>query len=108
MDKSSYPIITLLALAFGHYLLSSFALAADKVYMMRGEITAIERTSNEVAIVAQDKNNKFRLNATISPNGVLKKSRKGVSLGDFLIGDKVTVQWRTTDTGHFIVALKSR
>ena len=108
MKKSSLAIVALFAVFFNICFFSTQASAVEKVYQMRGEITAIAVAYNTVVIEVPVGNKMFTVGGPLSSDAVLKKGGQPASLGDFAVGEQVTVRWTSTDKGHIIQMLKGR
>ncbi|MBW1691373.1 MAG: hypothetical protein JRI71_11520 [Deltaproteobacteria bacterium] len=108
--------IVSLTLAVGvMFFLSSFAAQswADKgVVKMVGEITAIDLTHRTVVVEvpvgkAVFGEQLFTVGGPLSHDAELKRGGRSAKLEDFHIGDRVTVLWKTIETGHLILSLKA-
>ena len=102
-------IITLtLAMIYSISLHHSQASAANKVYEMVGDITAIDLAYNTVVIEVPLKRGTFTVGGPISARAVLFRGEQSAELLDFQAGDRVTVRWEATERGHLILFLKAK
>lgn len=83
-------------------------IAAEKTYIMSGEITAIDTACKTVVIDVPLQKGVFTVAGPLAPDAVLKQDGQSARLSDFKVGEKVSVKWRSTADGHLIEALKSR
>ncbi|RTZ92710.1 MAG: hypothetical protein DSY91_03170 [Deltaproteobacteria bacterium] len=84
--------------------------AMGKTYKMAGKIVAIDLDANTVVVdVPIEKNKVYRVAGPLADDAVLKKGmQKGVSLKDFQVGEKVTVEWKVTEKGHLVKMLSAK
>ncbi|MCK4391182.1 MAG: hypothetical protein KAV83_13200 [Desulfobacterales bacterium] len=108
MKKSACIIAVFLTVIFTLCLFGTQGLASEKIYQMKGEITAIEPAYNTVVIEVPMGEKMFTVGGPLSSEAILKKGEQYVGLTDFVVGDQVTVKWKATDTGHIIIFLKAR
>jgi hypothetical protein len=85
-------------------ILSSWA--REKKYRMRGDLTAIDLKYNTAVIEVPVKGKMFTVGGALSPEAILKRGGRSVELGDFQVGDRVTVIWESTKKGPMILSLK--
>jgi hypothetical protein len=83
-------------------------LAGEEVYKMTGEIAAIDLAHNTVVVEVALGQKMFTVGGPLSSGAVLKKAGQVVGLADFRRGDRVTVTWEATESGHLIVSLKAK
>ena len=87
--------------------------AGKEVVKMVGEITAIDLAHRTVvvevlvgkAVVGEQL---FTVGGPLSPDAELKRGGRPAELEDFKVGDRVTVLWKTIETGHLILSLEAR
>jgi hypothetical protein len=84
------------------------ASAEEKSYLMTGEIAAIDMSFQTVVIEAPLGDQSFTVGGPLSRNARLVKNGRAAELSDFDVGDKVSVVWRATPSGHIIEKLESR
>lgn len=108
MKKSGSVIVTFLTILLVLYLFGTQSTAGEKIYQMRGEITAIESVHNTVVIEVPMGKRMFTVAGPLSSEAVLKRGERVVGLTDFVVGDEVTVKWRATEKGHVIEMLKGK
>ena len=106
MKKSGCLIVIFLTVAFITHMFGTQGTAGEKIYQMKGEITAIESAYNTVVIEVPMGKRMFTVAGPLSSEAILKKGGQCVGLTDFVVGDQVTVKWRGTDKGHIIEMLK--
>jgi hypothetical protein len=82
--------------------------AAAHVYTNRGEISAIDLTYDTVVVEVPMGDQMMTVGGPLVEGAELKKDNRSVSLGDFTVGETVTVKWRYTETGHRIEGLYAR
>jgi len=88
---------------------SAPTVTADKVYVMTGTLCALDLDCNTAVIkVPLDNGKIFTVGGPLSANAVLKKGGHPAMLRDFSVGEKVTVKWRSTGSGHLILTLVSK
>lgn len=75
------------------------------LYVMDGEIAAIDLDNKTVVIEIPMGTQFFTIGGPLLPGVRLKKGRKSVGLKSFNVGDSVTVRWRHTGKGHVIEGL---
>ena len=90
------------------FLLCASTIAAEKRYVMKGEIRAIELDYNTVVIEVPLGKKMFTVGGPLSSNAVLKKRGRLAKLADFLVGEVVTVRWKATEKGHIIEGLEGK
>ena len=76
-------------------------------YQMRGQITAIDITTNTVSIEVQQGPEQFTIRGPLSAKALVKQEGKAVPLSALRVGDQVQVQWERTATGHRITQLEA-
>jgi len=106
MKKSGCLIVVFLTVALTMCLFVTQGTAGEKIYIMKGEITAIESAYNTVVIEVPMGKRMFTVAGPLSSEAILKRGGHRVDLTDFVVGDEVTVKWRATDKGHIIETLK--
>ena len=106
MKKSSCLIVIFLTVVLTMCLFGTQGTAGEKIYQMKGEITAIESAYNTVVIEVPMGKRMFTVAGPLSSEAILKRGGQCVGLTDFVVGDQVTVKWRGTDKGHVIEMLK--
>jgi hypothetical protein len=73
-----------------------------------GEITAIDMPFKTVVIEAPVGDDSFTVGGPLSPDAKLVKEGRPAELSDFAVGDKVSVVWRATPSGHIIEKIESK
>ena len=106
MKKISFFIVISIVLLNSSLFILSQVLAADKEYIMKGKIKAIENQYNTVVIEVPLGKKQFTVGGPLSPNAVLRKKGQTVKLSDFKEGDTVTARWPATASGHIIERLE--
>ena len=106
MKKSGYLIVIFITVVLTMCLFGTQGTAGEKIYQMKGEITAIESVYNTVVIEVPMGKRMFTVGGPLSSEAILKKGAQCVSLTDFVVGDEVTVKWKATDSGHIIEMLR--
>jgi len=91
-------------------LLSSASPAmAGNVYVMKGILSAVDQSCNTAVVkVTISPGKVFVVAGTLAPDVILKRYGNVATLGDFQVGEKVTVKWRSTPRGHLILALTAK
>jgi len=84
------------------------ASAEEKSYLMTGQITAIDMSFDTVVIEAPLGTDSFTVGGPLSPDARLIKNGRAADLSDFAVGDKVSVVWRATSSGHVIEKIESK
>ncbi|MGD2126108.1 MAG: hypothetical protein PVG99_08520 [Desulfobacteraceae bacterium] len=108
MKKSSHRFLAILAGLLWLFVLGFQVTAAEENYIMMGEIKAIETASKTVVVEVPVGNRLYTVGGPLSARAVLRKGGHLANLFDFAAGDKVTVHWKKTDTGHIIEALDGK
>ena len=106
MKRQTVSFLCILAL--GLCLFSVQGMAADKSYLMTGEITAINTQEKIVVIDVPLEKGIFTVAGPLFGGADLKKGRQTATLSDFKVGERVTVKWKGTSWGHLIESLKGR
>jgi len=108
MKKSGYLIVIFITVVLTICLFGTQGTAGEKIYQMKGKITAIESVHNTVVIEVPMGKRMFTVGGLLSSEPILKRGGQCVGLMDFVVGDVVTVKWRATDKGHIIEMLKTK
>ncbi len=108
MKKSAYLTALFLALILSLSFSVTQSRAAEKIYRMSGEITAIDLRHNTVVVEGILGDEPYTVDGPLSSKAVLKKDGKSVPLVDFRKGDRVMVKWKVTEQRHVVLMLKSR
>jgi hypothetical protein len=104
-----HKIWFLCILALGLFSFSLQGVAADKTYVMTGKITAIGLDEKIVVIdVPVKKGVMFTIAGPVVGDAKLEKGGKAVTLSDFKVGEKVTVNWKGTSWGHVIKSISAK
>jgi hypothetical protein len=79
---------------------------------MVGEITAIDPMHQTVVVEvpvgkAVTEERIFTVGGPLAPSAELVKDSRSVRLEDFKVGERVTVKWKTIETGHLILSLQA-
>ena len=82
--------------------------ANERIYLMTGDITAIELEYNTVVIEVPMVGKTFTVGGPLSCEAILKKGRQVVDLSAFQVGDRVKVKWEATEKGHVILSLTAK
>jgi hypothetical protein len=106
VKKSVYLIMVALLLIFS--LLEAQSLARERIYEMRGKISAIDLTYDTVVIEVPLIGKTFTVGGPLAHDAVLERNDKPAQLSEFRIGEWVTVKWEHTEKGHLIVFLKAK
>ncbi|MBW1793597.1 MAG: hypothetical protein JRJ38_04100 [Deltaproteobacteria bacterium] len=106
MKKASCFTVIFLTVVLTICLFGTQGTAGEKIYQMKGEITAIESAYNTVVIEVPMGKRMFTVAGPLSSEAILKRGGQCAGLTDFVVGDQVTVKWRGTDKGHIIEMLK--
>lgn len=106
MKRQTVSFLCILAL--GLCLFSVQGMAADKTYIMTGEITAINTQEKIVVIDVPLEKGIFTVAGPLVGGADLKKGGQTATLSDFKVGERVTVKWKGTSWGHVIESLKGR
>ena len=106
MKKASCFTVIFLTVVLTICLFGTQGTAGEKIYQMKGEITAIESAYNTVVIEVPMGKRMFTVAGPLSSEAILKRGGQCVGLTDFVVGDQVTVKWKATDKGHIIEMLK--
>lgn len=110
------PIVSLTLAVGVIFFLTSFAVqswAGKGVVKMVGEITAIDLTHKTVVVEvpigkAVFGEQFFTVGGPLSHDAELKRGGRTAKLEDFNVGDRVTVLWKTIETGHLILSLEAK
>ena len=108
MKRSGYFITLVLAVVLSLCFADAQCWAGEKVYKMTGDITALGPDHNTVVIEVPVGEKLFTVAGPVSPEAVLKKHGRSVDLIDFQIGERVTVKWKATETGHLILSVRAK
>lgn len=100
-------MVLLLAATFFLSFSASQSLAAERVYRMSGEITAIDIAHNTVVVEVPLGDRLFTIGGPLSSDAIVNKGGKLVGLADSRRGDRVTVKWKVTEHGRVILMLES-
>lgn len=107
-NKWMFSIIWL-AILFWAVSFSAPTVTGDKIYIMTGTLSALNLEYNTAVIeVPLDNGQTFTVGGPLAANAILKIGGHCAMLKDFSVGEKVTVKWRSTDSGHLILALISK
>lgn len=106
MKKSGYLIVIFITVVLTMCLFGSQGTAGEKIYQMKGEITAIESVHNTVVIEVPMGKRMFTVAGPLSSEAILKRGGQRAGLTDFVVGDEVTVKWKATESGHIIEMLR--
>ncbi len=82
--------------------------AAQKAFLMKGKITAIDLDYQTVVIEVPLKGKSFTVAGPLSPDAVLTRNGRSATLSDYQVGEPVTVVWHGTSKGHVIDKLEAR
>ncbi|NVM20200.1 MAG: hypothetical protein HWN68_00280 [Desulfobacterales bacterium] len=107
MKRSRCLIVSFLAVVLIMYLFGHASAGGEKMYRMRGEISAIEPAHDTVVIEVPLKGRMFTVGGPLSKDAVLERGGQPAGLSDFVVGDRVAVKWRATEKGHIIEVLKT-
>jgi hypothetical protein len=108
MNKRSFfwvGIAAAIILAMGAAIQAS---AEENSYLMTGEITAIDMSFDTVVIEAPLGADSFTVGGPLSPDARVIKNGRSADLSDFTVGDKVSVVWRATASGHVIEKIECK
>ena len=83
-------------------------LGFGKAYVMTGKITAVNLDHQTVVIEVPLASKMFTVAGPLAPDAELSKNMKTADLGDFMVGERVTVRWHSTPVGHVIDRLVAR
>ena len=108
MKKSIIFATLILAVIISVCLHNSQGLAAEKVYEMVGDITAVDLAHNTVVIEVPLERGAFTVGGPLSARATLFRGEQSVDLSDFQAGDRVIVKWEATEKGHLILFLKAK
>lgn len=108
MKKSGFFIVVILSVIFSLSFSIPQSLADERLYRMVGDITAIDLDYNTVVIEVPLEGKLFTVGGPLSHDAILKKGNLSVDLIDFMIGDRVTVEWKPTEQGHLILLLQAK
>jgi hypothetical protein len=82
--------------------------AVEKRSRMTGTITAVDTSHQTVVVEVPHGRDMLTVGGPLSAEAQLKKRGKSVQLTAFLVGEKVTVTWRSTGEGPVIERLETR
>jgi hypothetical protein len=71
-------------------------------YLMTGKISAIDLAYDTIVIEVPMVSKTFTVGGPLADDAVLLKNNQTAGLGDFNVGDQVTVKWHSTPQGHVI------
>ena len=108
MKRSPYFTALLLALICSLSFPGAPCWAGGERYKMTGDITAIDLTHHTVVIEVPLAGKTFTVGGVLSSKAALKRGGHSVGLGEFLVGDRVTVIWEATEQGHLILSLSAK
>ena len=83
-------------------------LGFGKGYVMAGNITAIDLDHQTVVIEVPLASKMFTVAGPLASDAKLSKKMKTADLDDFMVGERVTVRWHSTSSGHVIDGLAAR
>jgi len=101
-------LVGFLALLFGFSFYAQPVFGAEKSYVMKGTISAIESENNTVVVEVPLAGKRFTVGGPLSPGAVLKRGGSPAQLSDFKVGEIVTVGWKATENGHVIERLLAK
>lgn len=87
------------------FLMTSAALAGERVYTRQGEIAAINPRYDTVVVEIPVPNDSMTVGGPLATDAKVTRGNRPASLGDFEVGEQVTVRWRVTEKGHIIERL---
>jgi hypothetical protein len=82
--------------------------AGERIYLMTGDITAIDLEYNTVVIEVPLEGKSFTVGGPLSHEAILKKGGQKVDLSAFQVGDRLKVKWEATEKGHVILSLNAK
>jgi hypothetical protein len=75
---------------------------------MVGDITALDLAYNTVVIEVPLEGRLFTVGGPLSHDAILRKGILSVDLVDFMVGDRVTVEWKASEEGHLVFMLQAK
>ena len=105
MKKLRFLIVCFLALIVSQNFIIAEGFCGEKIYRMKGTITAIEMDSRTVVVEVPLGKRMFTVGGPLATDAVIKKGKNRAELNDFKIGASVIVKWRATEKGHLILFL---
>ena len=105
MKKLRFIVVCFLALVVSYNFIIADGFCGEKIYGMKGTITAIEMGTRTVVVEVSLGKRMFTVGGPLATDAVIKKGKNRAKLNDFKIGDPVIVKWRVTETGHLILFL---
>lgn len=106
-EKILWVAIAMAVTLFTAGLLSP-AVAAEKMYKMSGEITAINTVHDTVVVEVPMGKKMFTVAGPLASDAKLMKNGRKANLSDFRAGEKATVTFHSNMDGHVIDSLTSR
>jgi hypothetical protein len=107
MKRLCYIIAPFLTVIFVLCFFGAQGMAKEKVYQMKGQITAIDTAYSTVVIEVPLEGKMFTVGGPLCPQAILQKRGQSATLEDFMLGDEVVVKWKATEEGHIIEMMKS-
>ena len=83
------------------------ALAGEKAYLMKGKVAAVDLSFHTIVIEVPLGQKRFTVGGPLSPDAVLTRSGRPAKLGDYQVGEWVSVVWHPTPAGHVIDKLEA-
>lgn len=108
MKRSSYIVTLGLAIILTLSFYGGKSWAGERIYLMTGDITAIDLKYNTVVIEVPLAGKTFTVGGPLSSEAVLERGGQSATLADFQVGDRVTVKWEATGQGHVILLLRAK
>jgi hypothetical protein len=83
-----------------------------EIIMMVGEIAAIDSMAKTVVVEVpigktMHEEKRFTVGGRLAPDAELIKDNRSAKLEEFKVGERVTVKWKSVETGHLILSLQS-
>ena len=105
MKELRFLMICFLALVASNNFIIAEGFCGEKIYKMKGTITAIELVYQTVVVEVPMGKRMFTVGGPLATDAVVKKGKNRAELNDFKIGDSVIVKWKVTEKGHLILFL---
>jgi hypothetical protein len=77
-------------------------------YLMTGKISGIDLAYDTIVIEVPMVSKTFTVGGPLAGDAVLLKNNQTAGLGDFNVGEQVTVKWHSTPQGHVIDRLVAK
>jgi hypothetical protein len=107
IEKKSFVTVFVTAVVFA-VLATAPTVVFGKTYLMTGKISGIDLAYDTVVIEVPMVSKTFTVGGPLAADAEVIKDDQAASLGDFDVGEQVTVKWHSTPQGHVIDRLVAK